>query len=68
MSDLIFMGGALTLISLCIAAMIGFALYEVIEFTKDKKAPVWAKWGLVIFTIAFLAMLFGVALKIMENL
>ena len=68
MSDLIFMGGALTLISLCIAAMIGFALYEVIEFAKDKKAPVWAKWGLVIFTIAFLAMLFGVALKIMENL
>lgn len=68
MSDLLFMSGAFTLISLCIAAMIGFALYEVIEFTKDKKAPIWAKWGLVIFTIAFVAMLLGVALKIMENL
>lgn len=68
MSDLLFMSGAFTLISLCIAAMIGFAIYEVVEFTQDKRAPIWAKWGLVILTIAFLAMLFGVALKIMENL
>jgi hypothetical protein len=68
MSDLLFMGGALTVIAMCIAAMIGMLIYSLVEFTNDKRVPFWAKVALITFTVGFLTTLVGVALKIMENL
>lgn len=68
MSDLLFMGGAFTVLFLCVGALVGMAIYEVVEFTQEEGAPFWAKSGLVIFMFAFVIMILGVALKIMENL
>ena len=68
MSDLLFMGGAIGVIAICIAAMIGILIYSLVEFTNDKQVPFWAKVALITFTAAFLTTMVGLALKILENL
>lgn len=68
MSDLLFISGAIFVIGLCFAAMIGFLIYSLRELHEEPEVPSWLKWGLTSVVVGFGLMLLGVALKILENL
>lgn len=67
MSDLIFISGAIGIMTLCFGAMIALFIVS-LKDVMQSEAPKGIKWLVIAFSIAFGAMILGIILKLLETL